>query len=256
LITVNISDPTSPQIEGITGLGDVGPHGIEVAGSYAYVVSRGIPVDWISTCTVFDLSNPGSPQFVVEIPISSDPLDITISADFAYVVGVWNLLVIDISNPSLPQAIGSLVTPGEAQGVAHGSSYVYIADGEGGFHAVWQQCPNLSELDGQDEIADLGSEGPSYNLVFALKKNVPNPFNPMTRIRYDLPKSLPVRLRVYNVSGQLVRTLIGGDLIPAGSHETIWNGRDNSGRSVASGTYFYRLSAGDYVETRRMTLVR
>ncbi|MFH1276882.1 MAG: FlgD immunoglobulin-like domain containing protein [Candidatus Eisenbacteria bacterium] len=85
--------------------------------------------------------------------------------------------------------------------------------------------------------------------------NVPNPFNPVTEIRFDLSNRVPVSLEVYNVSGQRVRTLSSGAL-SAGSHAVTWDGRDDGGASVSSGVYFYRLQAGEFSESKRMTLIR
>ena len=84
---------------------------------------------------------------------------------------------------------------------------------------------------------------------------VPNPFNPMTRIKYDVPVDGRVTLRVYDIRGALIRTLVDADL-PRGSHQATWDGRDASGRGMASGSYFARLEAGGRVETVRMSLVR
>jgi hypothetical protein len=83
----------------------------------------------------------------------------------------------------------------------------------------------------------------------------PNPFNPRTTIRFDLPAAGPVRLAVYDLAGRLVRVLVEGE-IPAGSHEAVWDGRDQSGRSAPSGSYLARLVAGGKVEGVRLSLVR
>jgi hypothetical protein len=90
---------------------------------------------------------------------------------------------------------------------------------------------------------------------FALSQNLPNPFNPSTTIRFNLPENAVVRLTVYDATGALVRTLVDGR-VNAGSHEVTWNGADANGRAVASGVYFYRLADGRSVVTRRMTLLR
>jgi len=89
-----------------------------------------------------------------------------------------------------------------------------------------------------------------------LYDNVPNPFNPMTTIRYDLPTLCRVTLLVYDLSGRLIRTLKHGVVEDAGHREVVWNGTDNSGLTVSSGVYFYCLTAGEYTETRRMVLLK
>lgn len=90
---------------------------------------------------------------------------------------------------------------------------------------------------------------------FALHANKPNPFNPATRIAFDLPSRETASLRVFDVRGREVRTLVR-ETLPQGRYEYIWDGTDNSGRPVASGVYFYRVVAGDQSATRKMTLVR
>lgn len=88
-----------------------------------------------------------------------------------------------------------------------------------------------------------------------LDQNHPNPFNPHTTIRFDLPVESFVELTVYSVSGRRIATLVSG-LREQGPHSEVWNGREDGGRTVASGTYFYRLSTAGYSETKRMTLVK
>ncbi len=89
-----------------------------------------------------------------------------------------------------------------------------------------------------------------------LKQNVPNPFNPQTTIAFDLPHKGAVSVQVLDVAGRIVKKLIEGEVYSNGRHEVVWNGRDDAGRQVASGTYFYRLEAGSYSETKRMVLVK
>jgi hypothetical protein len=91
--------------------------------------------------------------------------------------------------------------------------------------------------------------------AYGLEPNVPNPFNPATTIRYQIGAAGAVTLRVYDVTGRLVRTLVDGQRVP-GAYEARWDGRDERGRGVASGVYFYRLHAGDFTRTRRMVLLK
>jgi hypothetical protein len=88
-----------------------------------------------------------------------------------------------------------------------------------------------------------------------LEQNYPNPFNPSTTIPFALSAPALVRLEIYNALGQKVRTLMRGPL-GAGFHTLVWNGRDEAGRQVAAGVYFYLLEAGDFRQTRKMTLVK
>jgi len=117
-----------------------------------------------------------------------------------------------------------------------------------------------------DGIVDMGAyehqgfktdadDIPQVPDAFALYQNAPNPFNPTTTIRFDLPHAGHVRLTVYNIKGELVATLADGHMAE-GQKEVIWTAKDDRGRSVTSGVYFYRIAAGDYIETRKMVLLR
>jgi hypothetical protein len=90
---------------------------------------------------------------------------------------------------------------------------------------------------------------------FALHGNEPNPFNPSTRIRYDLPRQTDVRIGVFNASGQRVKTLVTGTQ-PAGRHAAFWDGRNESGEPVASGFYVYRMETREFTAARKMLLVK
>jgi len=88
-----------------------------------------------------------------------------------------------------------------------------------------------------------------------LSQCFPNPFNPITTIRFDLPEAQNVQLNIYAVDGEHITTLVNEELI-SGPHSVTWNGIDDQRRLVASGIYVYRLEAGAYVESRRMVVVR
>jgi hypothetical protein len=127
----------------------------------------------------------------------------------------------------------------------------------------YQQTPPLGQNDGGnvmymalDIVFPVANEDNSSTPAFAmLKQNYPNPFNPETKISFDLPKAGKTDLNIYNAKGQLVRTLVSGNL-PSGVHSLTWNGVDNNGNNVASGLYFYQLSASGKTETRKMMLMK
>lgn len=111
-----------------------------------------------------------------------------------------------------------------------------------------------------DEVSLLitavgGTETTSIPKEFSLYQNYPNPFNPDTRISYDLPKTTSVSLKIYNLMGQEVVTLVDEEQ-PAGSYTVRWNATNNFGIRVASGVYLYLLKAGDFVQSKRMTLLK
>jgi hypothetical protein len=88
-----------------------------------------------------------------------------------------------------------------------------------------------------------------------LAQNYPNPFNPTTTIKFDLKEKGPVTLKIYNVAGQLVRTLVD-DVRDAAAYSIAWDGRNNTGSKVASGIYFYKMETKGFSETRKMVLLR
>jgi hypothetical protein len=97
------------------------------------------------------------------------------------------------------------------------------------------------------------SETPSS--AYSLSQNYPNPFNPVTEISFQIPTDGAVSLEVYDVSGRLVRTLVNGHRT-SGPYTERWDGKDDNGRSVATGVYFYRMKAGSFNQTRRMVLLK
>ncbi|MCP4571613.1 MAG: T9SS type A sorting domain-containing protein [bacterium] len=99
------------------------------------------------------------------------------------------------------------------------------------------------------------SATPDVPAPTALGPNYPNPFNPATTIAFRLAQPGQVDLRVFNAAGRLVRTLVSGQMTD-GDHLVSWQGRDDGGRQVASGVYFYRLQANGYDESRRMVLMK
>ena len=116
---------------------------------------------------------------------------------------------------------------------------------------------SINRLDFLDYPTDVEDEEEMEDIVKAvhLFQNYPNPFNPETRIRFELPASGRVQLCIYSVKGQLIRTLVEKDMM-AGPHSVRWDGRDDSGRSLASGVYFYSLSTPHVKESRKMILLR
>ncbi|TFH65149.1 MAG: T9SS type A sorting domain-containing protein, partial [Candidatus Zixiibacteriota bacterium] len=91
--------------------------------------------------------------------------------------------------------------------------------------------------------------------TYEIEQNRPNPFNPETVIKYALPNATQVSIRIYNIVGQLVNTLVD-DYQPAGQHQVVWNGTNENGERVASGIYLYRFVTPDHQQTLKMTLLK
>jgi hypothetical protein len=91
--------------------------------------------------------------------------------------------------------------------------------------------------------------------IYALNQNYPNPFNPSTTISFSLPQTQNVRVDVFDILGNLVKTMVNGSY-PVGTHQVIWNGVDKNGARVSSGVYIYRLIAGPFTSTKKMLLMK
>ena len=112
--------------------------------------------------------------------------------------------------------------------------------------AAKDRGPGTAVLESRDEMTPV---------AFGLSQNYPNPFNSATVIEYQIPAAERVRLRIYNLSGQVVTDLVD-EALTAGTYQTQWDARDDAGYPVASGVYLYRLQAGDRVLSRKLVLVR
>ncbi|MFA5804591.1 MAG: FlgD immunoglobulin-like domain containing protein [Melioribacteraceae bacterium] len=90
---------------------------------------------------------------------------------------------------------------------------------------------------------------------YKLEQNYPNPFNPETKINFSVPESLPVKILIYNISGELVKVLLNENKVK-GEYEVTWDGKNNNGSKLASGTYFYQAICGNNIQTKKMLLLK
>ena len=125
---------------------------------------------------------------------------------------------------------------------------VYIYDGDG-----------MLGFDSSDEVFSitniLVSGVGDLPTVYSLNLAYPNPFNPMTKIGFDLPKEGRTKISIYDIRGRRVRVLLD-EHMTAGSHDVTWFGKDDGGRQMASGVYFYRIESREFTSTKRMTLIK
>jgi hypothetical protein len=138
----------------------------------------------------------------------------------------------------LCSSIGQSIT-----GVHQGATKIVYA----GFWNPWvvEACPVEWE---EEDLSLRPTE-------FDLRQNYPNPFNPATTIQYALPRASEVSVAIYNVLGQRVRSLVNEHQDPG--YKTVWwDGKDDGGNEVSSGVYFYRIEAGDFVQSKKMTLLK
>lgn len=281
LQVVDVSDPTAPVLRG-----EINPpgtaKGVAVDGDHAYLACQ------YNGLQVADITNPYAPVVIGELDIEGWPTNVQVARGHAFLCTMEDgLTIVDISNPAAPESVSTLVTPGQvwdvvvdgnlayiaditgglqvadisdlsdprylgcvdtpshtAYGVALADGRVCVADFLGGFHVIGQHCvPSAAP---EDYVTK-----PTVSL-----KAYPNPFNPQTTIAFDLPTQGMVTLRVFDLAGRLVRVIVGGEQYSPGRHEVIWNGRDDTGRPVASGTFFCRLESGSFSETKRVALVK
>lgn len=130
---------------------------------------------------------------------------------------------------------------GQAVAGAHVGTYNSYA----GFWNPWVVTTDVEE---EEEEVVLPEK-------FSISQNYPNPFNPHTVIEYALPEPSHVSIVVYNILGQKVRVL-RDEMERAGFKKVIWDGKDDKGLDVASGVYFYRIQATDFVECKKMLLLK
>jgi hypothetical protein len=136
------------------------------------------------------------------------------------------------------------------------------------FDAAWRwgsgYCYKIAAIDRHDNESGFalispddvtGAEAPALPAASYLRQNYPNPFNPVTRIAFGLSAPGNVSLRIYDVSGALIRVLVDGR-VNVGRFEELWDGLDSNGRVVSSGIYFCKLTAGSFESTRKMILIR
>ena len=211
------------------------------------------------------------PNEVAYIDLKSDYSSSTINLEIDYngpIRGMefelnYNSELVDIQTPYLIDAQGNVMISSNM--VADGTKKVVITDIQGGtikpVGEVYLSIPVVfkgSIYDvGQVEIDNINVAGFAGDLIdyvsrtaisdvklipsdFSLQQNFPNPFNPSTEIRFDLPEEGQVELTVFNMQGQKVRTLESGRMTP-GYHAIIWNGTNDNGSRVSTGMYFYSI---------------
>ncbi|MGE5363442.1 MAG: alpha-amylase family glycosyl hydrolase [Bacteroidota bacterium] len=167
---------------------------------------------------------------------------------------IGNCEVISLSSQAGFQSTGMWYDyfSGDSLDVTNTQMYLNLAPGE--FHiytSVKLPAPEKGIVTGVERTDD----GNTVIEKFALEQNYPNPFNPSTRISFSLPEGSAVTLRIYDILGREVRTLVNSEL-DRGSYSISWNGDDNFGNGVSSGIYFYRLDSKAFTSTKKMMLVR
>jgi len=153
------------------------------------------------------------------------------------------------------------VFSGNSSGTTTAQEVVEIPDTEGRYVKIVGHGNTSNDWNSITEVDIYGENITTYvNSIklfseYSILQNFPNPFNPSTSIIYELPKASYVTLKIYDMLGKEVRELIN-ERKSAGMYKVMWDGLDNSGKEVSSGIYFYKITAGNFVDTKKMLLVR
>ncbi|MCX6831860.1 MAG: T9SS type A sorting domain-containing protein, partial [candidate division Zixibacteria bacterium] len=148
---------------------------------------------------------------------------------------------------------GAETLSGDAVGKSAGSVITLKVNGEVAEQTVtWTGNGDRIRI---NELTTANKNNGNLPTSFTLKQNYPNPFNPETAIDYVVGQSGHVELAIYNILGDKIKTLVSG-YQAAGSYTIKWQADADGGTSVASGVYFYKLTAGDYTDTKKMTLLK
>ena len=227
-----------------------------------------------------DVNGNGHP----DIAIARSSQDNAIVIDGYSGENIWLQPVAD--QPWVVDKIGDITDDGindVVWGTLFGSNYGYFMDGATG--SILSQTPVGSACDAIAGIPDIASDGswemvcggrngtvicisggeaatnspnntiPDPSDIVELIGNFPNPFNPETSINFNLKKDSDVSLKIYNIKGQLIKTLIDEQL-SASSYNVVWNGKNDSGNSVSSGIYLYKLQADTQLSVRKCILLK
>ena len=229
VMIIDISNPENP-IE-IGSKLDVA-FSVYIKAQYLYTSS--------SDFSIIDVSNPSNPIIVSSIKThsGSSNIDLVISGNYAY----WTegvLGIIDISNPENPVQIKTFEGLDWARGVDSKNGIIFLSDQTQG---VWILRNNL--------ITDIKEVNPNISNQFELYQNYPNPFNPTTTIKFNVPKKQRITIRIFNLLGQRVRTLLDKD-VEEGSHNIEFNAS-----GLSSGIYFYQMKTREIAITKKMIVLR
>jgi len=278
LSAVNISAPLHPQPSVVTDFEATGLaqsdgylHTIDADGTYRVLSLESIPPVEVANLSLsiggssidiqgdraiighswyglslLDISDPTDPVLLNHESILGGADKVTFRGDTAIVSNYYCAHVLDVSDPSEFRKIGT-IWDGGFDHTVFPSGEILI------FH-----CLNY-DLSMQVYPAPCGVSETEFKIADAAARSLtihPNPFNPQTAVSFDLPAAASVNIRIFDLTGRLVKTLASGEVRSAGVQSWNWLGRDNQGRKVSSGVYLVRLEAGQFRTTGRMVLVR
>ena len=229
---VDITNPSNPEIIDTLFFAGGWTNKIIVSNNFAYIV--GTKWEGGKWFYIIDYANPSDPQIVDYS--DWDVRDIFIKDDLAYLTTDAGLEIFDIADPYNLKKMGFYDIE-EAKNLAVNEDIIYVSR------------PSVLYSLKYDFTTKIPNETETIS-TFWLSQNYPNPFNPSTKISWQLPVGDKATLKVFNILGKKVATLVN-EYKPAGKYETKFNAAN-----LPSGVYFYRLQAGDFVQTRKMILLK
>ncbi len=282
-----IDDPYYPDPLGLAGTLTSYSH-MAIYGHYAYAIG------WVGDLEVFDISSAESPVSLGLVPGAEDAQAMLADDRALYILSdEEGLVVFDLSNPAAPVRVSQVWYPTAYYGssLATEGDFLYVGTSSGNDYedsSIW--VFDVSQLDDPRCVGAMGepfdahaimqigtriwSTHPDEGLVqYPLQcdllvtaveapsagslvlRNFPNPFNPNTLIEYRLTEDSFVELEVFDVSGRRVKTLVSNTQL-AGPHACEWDGRNEEGRSMASGIYLARVQAGNLVGESKLILMK
>ena len=228
-------------------------HNSIVSRSLLWTTLLGVTVNFVVAQTEFQVTNSGASAYLID-GVANPSL--VFMRDSTY--------IFHVNAPGHPFWIKTVQSTGTGNAYNNGVTGNGVQQGDLVFTVpsdapdqLYYNCEFHASMTGDITVNTAVSVNGTDPLphTFALEQNFPNPFNPVTTIQYRLPKRTQVELAVYDIAGKKLRTLINAT--QRGGLQTVtWDGKDEHGRMVAAGVYFYHLKAGGYTESRKMVLLK
>jgi hypothetical protein len=228
---IDISNPAQPLLSG-TFNSPSSATAVAVAGMYAYLADGSGGGFY-----VINIADPSNPVEVGHLMLGGTASDVFLSDGYAFVAS-GDFYAIDIADPLNPTIAAAYETPYRARGVYADGDYVYVAD---------EASLIILHFDSQVGIGDKHVELPEKATLY---QNYPNPFNNRTVIEYTLPEAAFVTIDIFDLMGRKVTSLVNNQK-SAGYYRVLWDAEE-----VSSGMYFYKIQAGDFAESKKMTLIK
>lgn len=251
----DIDNPANPRV--------IGSHESQGNATNVTVLgNRGYLLDTLAGVQILDLTNPRRPDPIAEYQTDALPIAAQIRGDHLYLLDQERVQIVDVRNRSLvsrPNFQAALRFPSDLAVIG---DTVYVTDRHD--LRVFKINEYLFELSVEDPTVFRKPESVSKTAIppytNRLGQNFPNPFNPDTWIPYEIESGAYVTIQIFDNQGLLIRQLEAGHK-NAGEYVTranaaYWDGKNEVGESISSGIYFYQISAGDFIASRKMAILK